>query len=371
MKLNSGRPGMLAVLLVLTSLVFGCARLPVAAEDPLPSWSEGAVKDGILDFVARVSTPGGKDFVPVPERVAAFDNDGTLWAEQPIYFQVAFTLDRVKTLAAEHPEWRSEAPFKWVLDGDFQALFDAGEKDIFKLILATHAGMTTDEFEGTVREWLATARHPRFKRPYTECVYQPMVELLRYLRANGFKTFIVSGGWSDFMRPWIERVYGIPPDQVVGSGLKLEYEMRGGTSVLLILPEVDFLNDGAGKPVGIHRFIGRRPIFSFGNSDGDLQMLQWTAAGKGARFMGLVHHTDAEREWAYDRASPIGRLDKALDEAQVKGWTVVDMKRDWAVVFPTRGSVAARGPSMFAIIRGIISDRKTFEYVPRGCHEFH
>jgi hypothetical protein len=329
---------MLAALMLAVGLLLLCAGLVAAAGDPLPSWNEGSVKGAVVEFVTRVSAPGGKDFVPVPERIAAFDNDGTLWAEHPVYFQVAFVLDRVKALAPEHPEWRTEEPFKSVLEGNFAAVFAGPEQDLYKVIMATTAGMTTDEFEQTVREWIAVARHPRFKRPYTECVYQPMVELLGYLRANGFKTFIVSGGWTDFMRPWTEGVYGIPPEQVVGSDVKMKFEMRHGTPVLFRLPEIDLLVDGDGKPVGIHRFIGRRPILSFGNSDGDLQMLQWTAAGSGARFMGLVRHTDAEREWAYDRTSRIGHLDKALDEATAKGWTVVDMKRDWAVVFPASGA---------------------------------
>lgn len=338
MKRCGSRPRVLAAAVFAVGLLLVCARLVGAAGDPLPSWNEGSVKSAVTDFVARVSTPGGKDFVPVPERIAAFDNDGTLWAEHPVYFQFIFLEERIKALAPEHPEWRTEEPFKSVLEGNFKAVFAGDHKELFKLISATIAGMTTDEFEGAVREWIAVARHPRLKRPYAECVYRPMVELLEYLRANGFKTFIISGGWTDFMRPWTEGVYGIPPEQVVGSDVKMRFEMRQGTPVLFRLPEIDLFVDKGGKPVGIQRFIGRRPILSFGNSDGDLEMLQWTAAGSGARFMGLVHHTDADREWAYDRASPIGRLDKALDEAQAKGWTVVDMKRDWAVVFPDAGT---------------------------------
>ncbi|NGZ61091.1 MAG: haloacid dehalogenase, partial [Nitrospira sp. LK265] len=266
--------------------------------------------------------------------IAVFDNDGTLWAEQPIYFQVQFALDRVKALAPKHPEWKTKQPFKALLEGDKKAFAAGGQKGLLDVLAMSHAGMTTDEFNGIVKDWLATARHPRFKRSYHELVYQPMLELLAYLRANGFKTFIVSGGGVEFMRAWVEKVYGISPEQVVGSMGKQKFEMRNGTPVIAKLPAVDFVNDKAGKPVGIQKFIGRRPIFAFGNSDGDQQMLQWTAAGSGLRFMGLVHHTDAEREWAYDRTSHVGKLGKALDEAMAKGWTVVDMKRDWTRIFP-------------------------------------
>jgi hypothetical protein len=287
-----------------------------------------------MDFITRVTREGGPDFVPSAERIATFDNDGTLWAEQPMYFQFAFALDRVKALAPQHPEWKDQEPFKSALAGDLKGVFAAGEPAIVQLMMASHAGMTTTEFEQIVKDWIATAKHPRFNRPYTECVYQPMVELLAYLRANGFKTYIVSGGGVEFMRPWTEQVYGIPPEQVVGSTIKTKFEMRDGTPVLMRLPEVDFIDDKVGKPVSIHKFIGRRPIFAFGNSDGDHQMLQWTAAGNGPRFMGLVHHTDAEREWAYDRHSPVGQLDKALDEALAKGWIVVSMKDDWKTIVP-------------------------------------
>jgi hypothetical protein len=304
------------------------------AQDSLPSWNDGPAKKAIIDFVARTTTQGSPTFVPVPERIATFDNDGTLWTEHPMYTQLAFTLDRVKALAPKHPEWKQQQPFKAVLDGDLKAMARSGEQGFVKLMLETHAGMTTSEFEQIVSEWLATARHPRFHRPYTECVYQPMLELLAYLRASGFKTYIVSGGGIEFMRPWTEKVYGIPPEQVVGSSIKTKFEMRDGQPVLMRLPEVDFTDDKTGKPVGINKFIGRRPVAAFGNSDGDQQMLEWTAAGKGARFMLLVHHTDAAREYAYDRHSSIGHLDKALDEANARGWTVVDMKRDWKTVFP-------------------------------------
>jgi len=317
------------------------AALPVcgseavfAQTDPLPSWSDGAVKKSITDFVARVTTPGGADFVPAERRIATFDNDGTLWCEQPIYFQAAFAFDEIKALASQHPEWKTTQPFKAVLDRDEQALAAAGEKGLLEIVETTHSGMTTEQFSKTVLDWIATARHPRFKRPYTDLVYQPMVELLNYLRANGFKPFIVSGGGIEFMRPWTGKVYGIPPEQVVGSSGVVKFQMGpDGKPVLMKLPQIEFVDDGPGKPVGINRFIGRRPIFAFGNSDGDQQMLEWTAAGGGARFMGLVHHTDAEREYAYDRQSKIGKLDKALDEAKAKNWTIVDMKNDWKKVF--------------------------------------
>jgi phosphoglycolate phosphatase-like HAD superfamily hydrolase len=330
------RRTMLAALLG-TALIGFANHGAVGQSDPLASWNDGASKKSITDFVARVTTPGGPDFVPVPERIATFDNDGTLWCEQPMYFQVAFALDRMKALSAQHPEWKDTQPFKAVLEADHAALAAAGQKGLLEIIAATHSGMTTDEFHRIVSEWIATAHHPRFHRPYTELVYQPMLELMAYLRANGFKTFIVSGGGIEFMRPWTEKIYGIPPEQVVGSSGVVKFEMgTDGKPVLMKEAKVEFIDDGPGKPVGINRFIGRRPIFAFGNSDGDHQMLQWTAAGSGARFMGLVHHTDAEREYAYDRQSHVGRLDKALDEANAKGWTVVDMQRDWGTIFPTR-----------------------------------
>ncbi|MDM0082886.1 HAD family hydrolase [Variovorax sp. J31P179] len=309
----------------------GCASLK---PDPLPSWNEGSSKQAIVGFVSKVTTPGSPDFVPVPERIATFDNDGTLWAEQPLYSQLFFVLERVKTLAPQHPEWKTKEPFASLLKGDVKGALSGGDKAVAELIGATSTGMSTAEFDALVTQWLATAKHPRFNQPYTAMVYQPMIELMAYLRANGFKTFIVSGGGMAFMRPWTERVYGVPPEQVVGSSGKTQFELRDGKPVIMRLPELGFINDGPGKPVGINEHIGRRPILAFGNSDGDLQMLQWTAAGSGARFMAFVHHTDAAREWAYDRDSSIGRLDKGLDEARAKGWTVVDMKKDWAVVFP-------------------------------------
>ncbi len=315
--------------LVVVSLGTLCAH----AADPLPSWNEGPAKRAIVGFVAKVTKDGSSDFVPVPERIATFDNDGTLWAEQPIYFQLAFTIDRVKALAPQHPEWKTTEPFAALLRGDVGAAL-SNEKGVLEMVAATHTGMTTEEFSQTVSDWIKTARHPETKRPYTEMVYQPMLELMTYLRASGFKTFIVSGSGIEFMRPWTEKVYGIPPEQVVGSSIKMKYEMRQAGPVLVKLPAIDLIDDKEGKPVGIQSHIGRRPIAAFGNSDGDLQMLQWTTAGKGPRFALIVHHTDAEREWAYDRKSHIGMLDKAWDEAQAKGWTVVDMKTDWKTVFP-------------------------------------
>jgi phosphoglycolate phosphatase-like HAD superfamily hydrolase len=331
MPAGFGRRQMLVAALVVGALCFCGAAL--AQSDPLPSWNDGAVKKSIVDFVARVTTPGA-DFVPAEQRIATFDNDGTLWCEQPVYFQVAFAFDEIKRLALQHPEWKKQQPFAAVLDNDIQALDAAGEKSLLQIIMATHAGISTDDFEKIVLDWLAMARHPRFKRPYTDLVYKPMQELLAYLRGNGFKTYIVSGGGIDFMRPWTEKIYGIPPEQVVGSSGVTKFAIGpDGKPVLMKLPRIEFVDDGPGKPVGINRFIGRRPVFAFGNSDGDQQMLEWTAAGAGARFMGLVHHTDAEREYAYDRQSHVGKLDKALDEANAKRWTVVDMKRDWNKVF--------------------------------------
>jgi hypothetical protein len=323
----------------LIAAVLVCALVftttPARAADPLPSWHDGKARQSIVTFVERVTKEGTPDFVPAAERIAVFDNDGTLWAEQPMYFQLLFALDRVKALAPQHPEWKDQEPFASLLKGGVKGALAGGERAVAEIVMATHAGMTTAEFEQIVKEWIATARHPKTGKLYTEMVYQPMLELLAYLRANGFKTFIVSGGGIEFMRPWTERVYGIPPEQVIGSSIKTKYEVRDGKPVLVRLPALDFIDDGAGKPVGIHSRIGRRPIAAFGNSDGDLQMLQWTAAGAGPRFLLLVHHTDAEREWAYDRKSHVGRLDKALDEAAARGWTVVDMKKDWKVVYPS------------------------------------
>ena len=305
-----------------------------AQTDPLPSWNAGVAKQSIFAFVQTVTDRASPQFVPPEHRIATFDNDGTLWSEQPVYFQLAFALDRVKALAPQHPEWKTRQPFKAVLDGDMKALAASGQKGLGELVMATHTGMTTDEFTKIVADWIATAQHPRFKRPYTDLVFQPMVELLTYLRANGFKTYIVSGGTIEFMRPWTERIYGIPPEQIVGTSFVTTFKLGDdGKPMLVRQPKIDFVDDGPGKPVGIQKFIGRRPLLAFGNSDGDQQMLQWTAAGDGTRFMGLVHHTDDVREWAYDRQSHVGRLDKALDEAKGRGWTVVDMKADWKKIF--------------------------------------
>jgi phosphoserine phosphatase len=311
--------------------------VPVLAQEPLPSWNDTAPKKAIMAFVERVTKQGSPDFVPPAERIATFDNDGTLWAEQPIYFQLVFAFDRVKLLAPEHPEWATMEPFASLLKGDLKGALAGGEPAIFQIVTVTHSGMTTDEFEKIVSDWITTAKHPITGRLYTEMVYQPMLELLAYLRANGFKTFIVSGGGIDFMRVFSERVYGIPPEQIVGSSGKLDFELRDGKPVLMKLPELNFNDDKGGKPVGIQMHIGRHPIAAFGNSDGDLQMLEWARQGAGVRFALIVHHTDAEREWAYDRNSSIGRLDKALDTAQAEGWTIVDMKDDWKRVFSFEG----------------------------------
>jgi phosphoserine phosphatase len=306
---------------------------PSLAQEPLPSWNDSAPRKAIVAFVERVTKPGSPDFVPPAERIATFDNDGTLWAEQPLYFQLLFAIDRIKALAPQHPEWKDKEPYASLLKGDVKAALAGGERAILNIVMATHAGMTTDEFEKVVTDWLATAKHPTTGHPYTEMVYQPMLELLAYMRANGFKTFIVSGGGVEFMRVFAEKVYGIPPEQVIGSSGTQQFEIRDGKPVLVKLALVDFIDDKADKPVAIQRVIGRRPIAAFGNSDGDLQMLQWTCGASGPRFCLYVHHTDAEREWAYDRQSSIGRLDKGLDAATAGGWTVVDMKRDWKTVF--------------------------------------
>lgn len=314
-----------------------------SAKDQLPSWNDGDVKSSIIDFLVRVTAEGGPDYVPPEQRIAVFDNDGTLWAEQPVYFQLQFAIDRITALAPQHPEWREKQPFKAVLEGDHEALAAAGVHGLLDIVAATHAGMTTQEFSQIVADWLATARHPRIGRPYTELVYQPMLELLEHLRSNGFKTFIVSGGGVEFMRVFADKVYGIPPEQVIGSSGVANFETGAdGKPVLIKQAKVEFIDDGPGKPVGINRFIGRQPLFAFGNSDGDLEMLQYTAAGGTARFMGIVHHTDADREWAYDRRSHVGKLDKALDEAARRGWTVVDMKRDWHTVFPPADGTGGR-----------------------------
>ena len=324
--------GLVATAAIFTLGAGGATAQP--AGDPLPSWNDGATKKAIIEFVTKTTKTGSPDFVPVPERIATFDNDGTLWCEQPMYFQFLFALDRVKVLAPQHPAWKDKEPFASLLKGDLKAALAGGERAMIEIVMATHAGMTTTEFEQIVKDWITTAKHPKFKQPYTECVYQPMVELLGYLRANEFKTFIVSGGGIEFMRPWTEKVYGIPPEQVVGSSIKTKYEMRDGKPVLVRLPEIDFIDDKAGKPMGINSHIGRRPIAAFGNSTGDQQMLEYTQGGSGARLMVLVHHDDAVREFAYGPESHIGTFSNALmAEAKKNKWTVISMKDDWNTIF--------------------------------------
>jgi phosphoserine phosphatase len=317
----------------LTALLAALVAAQVAIADPLPSWSDTETKRAILGFIDRVTTDG-PDYVAPEQRIAAFDNDGTLWVEQPIYTQLAFAVDRVRELAPRHPEWQDEHPFKGVLEGDMNALAASGERGMVELIAATHAGTTTDEFARLVTSWIESARHPRFDRPYTEMVYQPMLEVLDLLRQRDFHIYIVSGGGVEFMRPWVRRVYGISPEHVIGSRIELEYEVRGGKPVLVRLPEVELVNDKAGKPIGIQQVIGRPPIMVFGNSDGDFHMLEWATSAPGPRLGVIVHHTDGEREWAYDRDSHVGALSRALDEAPSRGWIVVDMQRDWKVIFP-------------------------------------
>jgi phosphoglycolate phosphatase-like HAD superfamily hydrolase len=338
--------GRLAVAALLASCLQGCeasppaqpsssaAPAPAAPADPLPSWNAVPSRTAITGFVDRVTREGGSDFVPPAERIAVFDNDGTLWSEQPMYFQLQFALDRVRALAPQHPEWKTTQPFKAVIDGDVKALMAQGEKGLLEIVAVAHSGLTIEEFSGIVREWAGSARHPKTNRLYTEMIYQPMLEVLNYLRANGFKTFIVSGGGVEFMRPWVEQTYGIPPEQVVGSRGKLKYEVRDGKGQLLKLPAVDLIDDKAGKPVGIAQVIGRRPIIAFGNSDGDFEMLEYTTTGPGARLGVIVHHTDADREWAYDRTSHIGQLLRGLDEAPKRGWILVDMRQDWKTIYP-------------------------------------
>lgn len=322
---------------ILVSVVFGTLVFVAAktgAADPLPSWNDGKVKQSIIDFVEKITQPDSPHFIPPAQRIATFDNDGCLWTEQPMYVQAFFVFDRVKALAPQHPEWKTQEPFASILKGEMKSALAGGEHSLAQLVMATHAGMTTDEFEKIVTDWIATAKHPKTGKLYTEMVYQPMLEVLSYLRAKGFKTFIVSGGGIEFMRPWSERVYGIPPEQVVGSSIKTKYEVRNGKPVLVRLAEFNFIDDKEGKPVGIQQHIGRRPIMAFGNSDGDFQMLEWTTSGSGARFGLIVHHTDAAREFAYDRESSVGRLARGLDEATSRGWTVVDMQTDWKLVYP-------------------------------------
>ena len=323
---------------VLTLLIFTLFLSVCAADepapDPLPSWNNEISKQRIIDFVDNVTDTNNDTFVPINERIATFDNDGTLWAEKPTYFQLIFIIDRVKAMAVDHPEWATTQPFQAALENDMTALKSAGMNGLLEMAMATHAGMTTEEFETIVKDWLATTRHPTTGKAYTEMVYQPMLELIDYLQANNFKVFIVSGGGIEFMRPWTEAVYGIPPEQVVGSSIETQYEIRGGKPVIVREPKIHFIDDKDTKPVAINRFIGRRPILAGGNSDGDFEMLEWTTAGDGARLGLIVHHTDAEREWAYDRESSEGRLDRGLDEANQNGWLMVDMARDWGVIYP-------------------------------------
>ena len=321
----------LAITSPILLLFVGAIQGTAAAE--LASWNDGTAKTSITDFIARVTKEGSTDFVTVADRIAVFDNDGTLWAEQPLYFQLFFALDRVKAMAPDHPEWKTQEPFASLLKGDLKGALAGGEHAIMEIVLATHSGMSSEKFDAIVRDWIKTAKHPKSGKLYTEMVYQPMLELLDYLRAHGFKTYVVSGGGIDFMRPWTQAVYGIPPEQVVGSSGKTGFEMRDGKGVIMRLPEVNFVDDKAGKPIAIHQHIGRRPVMAFGNSDGDLQMLQWTCTRPGPSFCAYVHHTDAKREWAYDKDSSIGRLAKGMDEAAAKGWTVIDMSRDWGKIF--------------------------------------
>ena len=311
------------------------AALPaLALDDPLPSWNDGAAKQAITAFVAASVEEGGKDYIAPADRIAVFDNDGTLWAEQPAYFQLFFAINRIRAMAPDHPEWKDTEPFKSILAGDLESLAKQGEHGLLEVVMQTHAGMSVDEFKALVTEWMKTARHPKLQRGFDTLVYQPMVELLDYMRANGFQTWIVSGGGAEFLRTFAERTYGVPPQQIVGSTIVTTFEMRDGKPALVRQPKIDFIDDKDGKPVGINKFIGKRPVFAAGNSDGDLQMLQWTTAGNGPALGVIVHHTDAAREFAYDRASAVGRLDKALDAAPFAGWLVIDMKNDWKQVFP-------------------------------------
>jgi phosphoserine phosphatase len=306
------------------------------AADPLPSWNEGRTKQAILNFVTKITTPGSPNFLPPAQRIAVFDNDGTLWAEQPVYFQLCFAIDRVKALAPQHPEWKQQMPYSALLAGDFDRLHSMKQQELLDVVMTTHAGMTTDEFDKIVRNWIATAKHPQTGKLLTKMVYQPMLELLDHLRANGFKTYIVSGGGVEFMRPWAEAVYGIPPEQVIGSSIRTVYESRGGKPVIVRKAELEFLDDKEGKPLAIHKFIGRPPVMAFGNSDGDYQMLEWTTrdGSSSPRFGMIIHHTDAAREFAYDRKSHVGKLSAALDDAPARGWVIVDMKSDWKTIFP-------------------------------------
>lgn len=306
----------------------------VLAQDALPSWNEGKAKNSIIEFVTAVTTEGGPDYVAPADRIATFDNDGNLWGEQPVYVQLAFALDRIKAMAPDHPEWKETEPFKSVLAGDMKGVIASGKKGLVTILATTHTGMTSDEFTKIATQWIETAKHPTLGKSYTSVVYQPMLEVIDYLRANDFNIYIVSGGGIEFMRPWTEKVYGIPPENVVGTSIKTQYEVRDGAPVIVRMPEIDFVDDKEGKPIGIHKFIGKRPIAAFGNSDGDFQMLEWTTSGPGRRFGMIVHHDDAEREFAYDRDSHIGKLDRGLDEGPGLGWTIVSMKDDWKTIYP-------------------------------------
>jgi phosphoserine phosphatase len=331
--MDSPTPNIMKNLIIRTISILLLSVSTAHAADPLPSWRNGSAKQLIIGFIHKTTQPGSPDFVPIEDRIAVFDNDGTLWSEQPNYVQLTFAIDRVKELAPKHPEWRVTQPFQAVLEGDLQTLRQQGEHGLLKLITATHAGMSTTDYSTIVSDWLSKAVHPTHKRPYTEMVYLPMLEVLSYFKKHGFKNYIVSGGGVEFMRPWTERVYGIPPEQVIGSSIKTKLVSHNGILELIRLPEINFIDDKADKPVAIHQFIGRRPIAAFGNSDGDLEMLQWVTAGSGTRLGVIIHHTDNEREVAYDRKSPVGRLDKALNQAAIQNWLVVSMKSDWAQIF--------------------------------------
>ena len=337
-SLNMMRSLLILIFIVLESCQPSTSNqtdLPVSSQaKPLASWNETVIKKTIIDFVSKTTTPGSPDFIPVSDRIACFDNDGTLWAEQPVYFQLMFAVDRIKALAPGYPEWKTKQPYQALLNNDLQTALAGGEGAIVEIVMATHAGLTTDEFDLLVRNWINSATHPITGKRYVDMVYQPMIELLEYLRENEYKTFIVSGGGVDFMRVWAEEVYGIPPDQIVGSSVKVKFEMKEGTPALVKLPEINFIDDKEGKPVGIHQHIGKRPVFTAGNSDGDYAMLQYTTSGKGPRLGMIVHHTDSICEWAYDRKSPVGRLERGLDEASKNNWLIVDMKENWNRIYP-------------------------------------
>jgi phosphoglycolate phosphatase-like HAD superfamily hydrolase len=317
-----------------TILLFSCTEKQNEPKDPLPSWNDTKSKQSIIDFVTKTTTEGSKDFIPVADRIAVFDNDGTLWTEKPLPFQLNFVLDRIKDLAPQHPEWKKKQPYKAILEGDLKTVMAGGEKALLEIMMTTHAGMTTDEFNKTVKDWMATATYLKTGKHYNEMIYQPMLELLSYLRANGYKPFIVSGGGIDFMRVWAEEPYGIPPYQVIGSSVKTKYDTTKTPPALIKLAELNFNDDKLGKPVGIHQYIGKRPVFAAGNSDGDYAMLQYTCTGNGPHFGLFVHHTDAEREFAYDREPGLARLNSGLDDAAKYGWIIVDMKNDWKNVYP-------------------------------------